>query len=178
VGQRLTPEDFNNLFRYFRHEAFRLEAQPMYLVDYEQEPFEDFLRGKLRPATELDYYVPWLEQIREVTASGRRVARVRIVEDPIPTDYQRWEAWIGKYNIAAGEDIRYIARTRARAIGLPDREDWWLFDSERLARMHFDIAGRPIGGQITDEPSVVAQHRTWRDLAVDSSVPTMDCLTA
>lgn len=177
MGERLTAEDFNHLFRYFRHEAFRLEAQPAYLVDVEREPVEDFLRGKPRPATEFPYYVAWLNQIREVTERGRRVARVRVLEEP-PTDYQRWEAWVGQYNIEAGEDIRYIARSKAAAAGLPVVDDWWLFDSERLALMRFAADGTPLGGEIIDDQAIVAQHCTWRDLAVHHSTPHAECAAA
>lgn len=177
MGQRLTADDFNQLWRYFRHEAFRLECQPVYLVDVEREPFAEFLRGEPRPAPEIPYYAAWLDQIHAVTSQGRRVARVRILEEP-PTDYQRWEIWAGQYNIAAGEDIRYLNRSQAVEVGLPVAADWWLFDSERLALMRFSPDGTPLGGEIIDDPEVVAQHCTWRDLAVSHSAPSPQCATA
>jgi hypothetical protein len=176
MGQRLTSEDFNRLVRYFEHEAFRLEAQPAYLVDDEREPFRAFLRGEPLTPTNLPYFRAWYDQITAATQAGRRIARVRIVDDP-PTDYQRWEAWVGTWNTTAGENIRYLPRGRARTLGLPD-DDWWLFDSTRLAVMRFDPNGRPLGGEIVDDPEVVAQHCAWRDLAVHHSAPNMERLTA
>jgi hypothetical protein len=88
VGERLTPEDFNNLFGRFQQEAFRLEVQPVYALDYEREAFDAFLRGESHPATDYDWYRPWLDQIRKATGQGRRVARVRVLAEP-PTNYQR-----------------------------------------------------------------------------------------
>lgn len=177
MSRQLTPKDFNNLFRFFEHEAFRLETRPVYLVEVEQEPFAAFLRGELRPATDLPYYVAWLDQIRQATRSGRRVARVRVMEEP-PTDYQRWEAWIGSFNVDAGEDIRYLTRGAIRALDIPDHYDWWLFDSTDLALMRFDPDGHPLGGEIVSDPDLIAQHCAWRDLAVAHSTPVAECPTA
>lgn len=170
MGERLTADDFNSLFRYFQHTAFRLEVQPAYAVADERESFEEFLAGKPRPVVEFPFYAAWLDQIRGVTQQDRRVERVRVLDEP-PTDYQRWEVWAGQFNVAAGEKIRYISRSRAIDVGLPVIDDWWLFDSTRLARMRFDEHGRPLGGEIISDPAIVAQHCAWRDLAVQYSAP-------
>ena len=170
MGERLTGEDFNNLFRYFTDTAFRLEVQPVYTVSDERESFDEFLAGEPRPVTEFDFYAAWLDKIRAVTSQGRKVRRVRVLEEP-PTDYQRWEMWSGQYNIAAGEGIRYITRSRALQVGLPVVDDWWLFDSRHLAVMRFGEHGEPLGGDIISDPSVVAQHCGWWDLAVQHSDP-------
>lgn len=166
----LTGEDFETLFRFYRRTAFRLEVQPVYTVVGEQETFARFLAGRPQPPTEVPYIADWLNQIKEVTSEGRQVQRVRVVDDP-PTDYQRWEGWVGRWNIAAGEIIRYITRPQAIAIGIPLDYDWWLFDDERLAIMRFDDVGRPLGGTVVSDLGTVVQHRTWRDLAVQSSTP-------
>jgi hypothetical protein len=170
MGERLTSDDFNNLFRYFADTAFRLEVQPVYAVAAERESFEEFLAGEPRPVTEFAFYATWLAQIRAATAQGKVVQRVRVVEEP-PTDYQRWEMWSGQYNIAAGETIRYIARSDAEGIGLPVRDDWWLFDSHHLALMRFGEDGEPLGGEVISDPEIVAKHRAWWDLAVRHSTP-------
>lgn len=171
MAQRLTAEDFNNLFRYFTETAFRLEAQPIYTVVDEQQSLDEFLRGTPRPVTEFAFYARWLEGIRDATSHGRRVERVRVLEEP-PTDYQRWEIWSGQYNIAAGETIRFINRSRALEVGLPVINDWWLFDSTQLALMRFDVHGEPLGGEIITDPVTVGQHRSWWDLAVAHSTLT------
>ncbi len=170
MGERLTADDFNHLFRYFTDTAFRLEVQPVYTVTDEAESFREFLAGEPRPVTEFPFYAAWLDKIRAATSAGKRVERVRVLEEP-PTDYQRWEMWSGQYNIAAGESIRYIPRSRALAVGLPVTDDWWLFDSQRLAVMRFSETNEPLGGEIITDPELVAQHCGWWELAVQHSVP-------
>lgn len=172
-GERLTGEDFDNLFRHFSHTAWRLETQPVYLVESEQEQVAAFLAGQPRPPAEFAQYSAWLDQIRLLTSEGKRVGRVRVLTEP-PTDYLRWEAWAGAWNIEAGEDIRYMPRGRAVEVGLPLDYDWWLFDSLRLAKMKFDPEGRPMGGEIITGPEVVVQHCAWRDLAVHYSAPAAE----
>jgi hypothetical protein len=168
MGEQLTGDDFNDLFRYFTDTAFRLEVQPIYTVTDERQSLEEFLAGEPRPVTEFRFYAAWLDKIRTATAQGKRVERVRVLADP-PTDYQRWEIWSGQYNIAAGEVIRYIPRSLGVAIGLPITHDWWLFDSRYLAVMRFSEQGEPMGGEIISDPEIVAQHRRWWDLSVQHS---------
>jgi hypothetical protein len=170
MGERLTGDDFNDLFRYFTTTAVRLETQAVYTVPEEQESLREFLAGEPRPVTEFAFYATWLGKIRAATAAGKRVERVRVLEEP-PTDYQRWEIWSGQFNTAAGETIRYLPRSRAKAIGLPLTDDWWLFDGKRLAVMRFGRRGEPLGGEIVTDSDVVARHRTWWALALEHSEP-------
>jgi hypothetical protein len=173
MGQRLTADDFNSLFRYFTRTAFRLETQPVYTVAEEQQSVQRFLAGDLHALRDYPPFAAWLDQIQALNRAGKRVQRVRILDEP-PTDYQRWEIWSGQSNIAAGEHIGYLPRGRARSIGLPDDHDWWLFDGQRLARMRFDPHGVPLGGEITDDPAIIARHRTWQDLAIRHAIPASE----
>ncbi|MFI6242778.1 DUF6879 family protein [Micromonospora sp. NPDC050795] len=168
MPEQLTGDDFNHLFRYFTSTAFRLEVQPVYQVAEEQQSIDEFLAGEPRPVTEFGFYAAWLDQIRSVTSQGRRVERVRVLNEP-PTDYQRWEIWSGQFNSAAGEVIRYIPRSKAESIDLPIKDDWWLFDSKRLAVMRFSDRGEPLGGEIFTDPAVVDQHNHWWRLALQNS---------
>lgn len=164
MRQMMTPKDFNHLFNRFTVEAFRLETRPVYTVAEEQDTFADFLAGAARPLTEIPFFSEWHDSIRRASAEGRRVSRVRILDEP-PTDYQRFEVWAGQFNAAAGEQLRYLWRGKAKEIGLPDHEDWWLFDSKHLAVMKFDPQGHPLGGEVTDDEEAIRQYRRWRDLA-------------
>jgi hypothetical protein len=75
----------------------------------------------------------WLAMVRDAADEGRRFARVRVVSLPL-SDYNRWSYVIAQHNIAAGEDIRYLERGEAEAVGLPGH-DYWLFDSRQLLQM-------------------------------------------
>lgn len=99
--------------------------------------------------------------IREATAEGRRFSRVRVVSYPL-TDYTRFAMWVAGYTREAGDDIRYI--TREQAAELPDY-DYWLFDSSRLYKMHFDDEDHFLGAEAVEDPAVVVQHNYWRDAA-------------
>lgn len=105
----------------------------------------------------------WLAMIREATAEGRRFTRVRVVSLPL-TDYSRFGVWCSQFTNGAGEDIRYLARNRAQAEGLPDH-DYWLFDSRKLVRMHFDDDDRFLGAELVEDAAVIVQHCYWRDAA-------------
>ncbi len=113
--------------------------------------------------------------IREATSEGRRFARVRVVTMPL-TDYNRFGYAVAQHNNAAGEDIRYLTRDRAKAAGLPDH-DYWLFDSRKLAVMHFDDADRFLGAEIVEESAKIVQHNYWRDTAWHHAVRRDDFAT-
>lgn len=177
MGERLTPDDFANLFGRFQHEAFRLEVQSTYVVDYERQAVEDFLRGEPLPGDQYPWFADWLNQIHKATIEGRRVSRVRITDDPL-TPYQRFEAYLAPWNIAAGESLRYLTRDKAKEIGLPTTTDWWLFDQKHLAVMKFSPRGEAQGGTIVDDQLILDQHCAWRDLAVRNSTPSAEGATA
>ena len=96
----------------------------------------------------------WLDGIRRRSAEGRTMSRVRIVSRPA-TDYVKFSYRNCADNIAAGEDIRYLAR--ADAADLPPY-DFWLFDSTRLVRMHFTDANEFLGAELVDNAEAVADH--------------------
>lgn len=111
--------------------------------------------------------------IRAATADGRRFARVRVVSVPL-TDYSRFGVYCSRYTNDAGEDIRYLARDRAA--DLPDY-DYWLFDSRKLVKMHFDAAENFLGGEVIDDPVEIVQHNYWRDAAWHRAVRRDDFAT-
>ena len=156
----ISGEDFVDLFRTFQHTAFRLEVRTAYGVPDEDEPYRRFLAGE-DPG--LDWFQPWLTLMRQETAAGKRVERVRLIDDP-PSDYLRFELWGTPYNLDAGEDIRYLDRGNADRLGLPEY-DWWLFDSRTLARLVFGENDRFLGVTLHDDPAEVLRHAQWRDAA-------------
>jgi hypothetical protein len=173
MGVTLTDPDFADLLRGFEHTAFRLELQPAYAEPEEAATLARFLADDPEPPTAVPGLRSWFEQVAEQTMQGKRVERVRVHEDP-PTDYQRWERWIGRWNTEAGERISYLTRKRAHQIGLlpavGDR-DWWLLDSRQLIIMTFDSEGHRIHDELVTDPAIVVQACAWRDLAVHHSVP-------
>jgi hypothetical protein len=163
VGGALTllPRDeWYRLFDEFAHTAFRLEVRDRYDVPSDTATLERFAAG--RPVQLVPR--PWLDRVRRATRSGRTIRRVRIVTTPL-NDYCRLGVASAAASNAAGEDIRYLDREEARSIGLPDHQDWWLFDSHRLLRLHFDDQDRALGGELVIDPIAVVDANRWRDLA-------------
>jgi hypothetical protein len=105
----------------------------------------------------------WLSMIRVATAAGRRFTRVRVVSLPL-TDYSRFGVWCAQFTNGAGEDIRYLGRRQADVAGLPNH-DYWLFDSRKLVRMHFDGDDGFLGGEIVEDAAEIVTHNYWRDAA-------------
>jgi hypothetical protein len=112
---------------------------------------------------DLSWMQPWLRMVGEAKEDGRRFARVRVVDLPM-SDWNRYSYVLAAHNIAAGEDIRYLARDQGSAAGLPD-QDYWLFDSSKLVVMRFDEADRFIGGELVEDPAEVVRANYWRDAA-------------
>jgi hypothetical protein len=152
--------EFGELFSSFKYTAFRLEVRDAYAPGYERESYERFLEGE---PYDLSWMQDWLSMVRDATADGRIFARVRVVSRPL-SDYSRWSYVVSQRNIEAGEDIRYLARKGAQAVGLPNH-DYWLFDSRKLARMHFSDDDRFIGAEIVEDPAEIVRHNHWRDAA-------------
>jgi hypothetical protein len=158
----VTGEDFTRLFTTFEHTAYRLEVRDRYNMPDEQEGFQLFLQGLPDPNEEQDMRW-WVDLMRAATSAGKRVERVRVVTEP-HSDYIRFEIAGTRFNLAAGEDIRYLPRSRARLLDLPNH-DYWMFDSRTVALLHFDADDHLLGAELVTDPTVVVQHCYWRDVA-------------
>lgn len=131
-----------------------------YDSSYENESLGKFLREE---PDDLPWMQDWLTMIREATDNGLRFSRVRAVSLPL-TDYSRFGVWCAQFTNGAGEDIRYLTRDEAKAEELPSH-DYWLFDSGKLVRMHFDDADCFQGGEMIEDPALIVEHNYWRDAA-------------
>nr|WP_098892285.1 DUF6879 family protein [Streptomyces sp. or3] len=152
----------------FEHTAWRLETRREYAADQGSEEYQQFLQGVAPP---LDDGGPWFTNARAQTADGRRIERVRLVDEP-PTDNQRYLLATTPANLAAGEDIRYLYRAEADAIGLTDAGDFWLFDSRVLARFNWTDPERRM--ELTTDPEQVVWACQVRDAAWHYAVPYGD----
>ncbi|MEV2224044.1 DUF6879 family protein [Nocardia vinacea] len=147
---------WSDAFQECRHSAFHMEVRDTYAVPAESEPLRRFLNGET-PLIEPDD--PWEALIREITARGVFVSRVRAVSLPL-SDYQRWLLSVTAENIEAGEDIRYLPRHRAEE--LPS-DDWWLFDNERVAFNLIAGDSRPAGTALTVDPNIAQYCRSTKE---------------
>lgn len=166
-SRRIPLDEFGNLFTIFSESAFRLESRDSY---YEQDELNIWLKDG--PAGLPDgMWQGWYDLMQEHAAAGRSVRRVRVVSEP-HTDYTRFGLWIGGRNVRAGEEIRYLERGRAEALGIPP-VDYWIFDSNRVDYVLFDddSAGELLGAEEVTDPAEVARAQKWLDEAWEIATP-------
>jgi hypothetical protein len=157
----LSEAELGHLLSSFTTSAFRFELRERYNSAVGKEPFRKWLAGE---PDDYAWHRPWLENIRRDLAAGKTWQRVRIVSVP-PSDYTRYGLQVARLNVEAGEDIRYLRRDRAAALGLMPY-DAWLLDDAQLIRLHFsDTDDTFTGAELIFDPKAVAGHVEWRDLA-------------
>lgn len=170
----LADGELAELLTGIRTEAFRMELQPFYDEPDGGEQTRRFLAGDPIPPDQIPRLSWWGQIVADHVAHGRRVRRVRVHDEP-PTGYQQWLRWAGAWNVAAGEEIRYLTRARALQIGLPaslaDHEDWWLLDSDTVVTFGWNEQGQLVRAELTTDPQRTARACAWRDLAVHHSTP-------
>ncbi|WP_405909532.1 hypothetical protein OG742_37015 [Streptomyces sp. NBC_00828] len=149
-----------HLFREFRHTAWRLETRRGYASDRNSPKWARFLGGE---DIAEDPGNAWRENVRAQTAQGKRIERVRLVDEPL-TQGQEFLLASGLGNVAAGEDIRNLPRAEAEQLGLPD-SDFWLLDSGTLVRFAFDDEDTTLGVYVTEDPAEVLAACQARDAA-------------
>jgi hypothetical protein len=135
-------------------------------VAAEDEPFGRWLRGE---PDEYAWHQDWLKFLRQATAAGVMVQRVRLASNP-HTDYTRWGLDVSPLNIEAGEDIRYLPRRLTDDITLPD-EDYWLLDDDTLILSVFSAGGRTGGFAREPSPELLKQCLVVRDQVWDRAIP-------
>ncbi|MFC5833183.1 DUF6879 family protein [Nonomuraea insulae] len=153
---------FVDLFRTFAHTARRLETRERYDSPSEHEPLRRFLEGE---PEDLAWFQNWLGIIGKATEEGKIFQRVRVVSFPL-SDYSRFGLTLSRHNVAAGEDIRYL--DRGQAAGLPE-QDFWVFDSSRVALLHFTDDDQLLGAELITDPAAVVECAAALDDAVHRS---------
>ncbi|MGV9456712.1 DUF6879 family protein [Streptomyces sp. NPDC003635] len=161
--------EISHLFREFRHTAWRLETRRGYASDRNSPLWPRFLAGEDVTAEPAN---AWRQNVAEQTAAGKRFERVRILDEPA-TPGQQFLLARSPSNVAAGEDIRNLARGQAERLRLPDF-DFWLFDSKVLARFAFDEDDTTLGVYVTEDPAEVVAACQARDAAWHYAAPTAD----
>jgi hypothetical protein len=156
--------EFFQLCTTYRHSSWRWECQGTYHEPSEREPIQHWRDGH----NDLSFMDNWLSTIRRLRAEGKTFHRVRMLTEP-RTEYLQWMLSFTHLNVEAGEDIRWIQESQARKLGMPSH-DFYLFDDERVAMMHFDENGVR-GAEVSDDPEVLATHRRWRDLVWPIATP-------
>jgi Family of unknown function (DUF6879) len=155
MGGKLTDEQFDELFETYQYTARRLEPRDCYNTGRSTEPKRRYQAGEL---TDYSFMDSWTGKVSRWSTHGKQMARVRVVTEPLTED-ARYLLHIARLNVAAGDEIRYLPRQRARELelGLPD-EDYWIFDATMAAIIYFDEEDRPVGQELIDDPAEVIRR--------------------
>lgn len=164
--QTIDLDEFSGLFGKFEHTAWRLESRRRYASDEANDNWRQFVETGRADWT---FDNPYCKTIREQTGKGKRVERVRIVDQP-PTMGQLYLLDNAKRNSAMGEDIRNLWRGDADRLRLP-AEDFWLFDSRLIALLRFDDDDQLTHAELITEPAEVVRCCMVRDAAWHHAVP-------
>jgi hypothetical protein len=95
----------------------------------------------------------WYDLVRAHTARGVRFRRARIVSEPL-ADYIRFEHDSTGFNVAAGEQVRWLPRSTAPGLLVP-LADYWVFDGQLVRFGLFAGDGTFIRHELTDDPEIV-----------------------
>jgi hypothetical protein len=170
----LTGEQFGQMFTSFSATARRLESRERYDVTGYRAALRQFLDG-------CGFEVPprfdtWQTTVRTAVAADRSVQRVRVVGEPL-NGYQRFSLRLCRHNVEAGEDVRYLGRSAANQLDIPDH-DFWVFDTAVVVVLRFTGDDRPLDAESVTEAGIVARHVRWLDLATAAATPYADFLAA
>lgn len=164
MAREVAGAQWAELFSTFTRTAWRFECQGIYHEPDEQEPLRKFQAGEHDDRAWMN---DWLANVRDATASRRYFQRVRVLTEPL-TAYLRWEMDLAVANADAGEDIRVLDQVEALRLRLPC-VDFWLFDDERAAIMHFDEGGFVSATLYSsDDPADAEVVRTCRAVRADA----------
>lgn len=112
----------------------------------------------------------WHELVGSVVRRGVTVRRARIVSEPT-SDYIKFEyEATPAANLAAGEQVRWLARRRASDLALPGN-DFWLFDADTVLFNYFSGDGALTGSEVCEEPAVVTLCASAFESVWDRAVP-------
>lgn len=155
-----TVPPFSELIGATTRIAAHLETRDAYTPD--DPAFLGWMAGKPAPAPA---GAAWYDLVREHTARGVEFRRARIVSEPLAA-YIRFEYESTAFNVAAGEQIRWLPRHAAPGLLVP-LADFWLFD-DRLVRFGlFAGDGTFLRHDLCDDPGLVrscaeAFEGVWR----------------
>jgi hypothetical protein len=164
--------EFVQFARSYQHTAYRLEVRDNYADPGEAEHVARFLAGE---PDDDSWMEDWMGLILRRTLEGQLIGRVRVVSEPW-SDYTRFGLNLSRLNVAAGEDIRYMSRQRAKELELPEY-DYWLLDSRKMCILRHDDHDVLLGADVITDPKIIVEHCYYRDVAKRYAPPRAQYLS-
>lgn len=170
MGRLIDSTEFARQFEDFEHTAWKLEVRDRYSVAKESSVLAHFLEtGDHGRPEDHARTSPWHRNVTAGRAKGKSWQRVRVVSEPL-SDYIAWEHSVTRFNIEAGEDIRWLPRHHPQVRDLPEL-DFWFFDDRWGCVLRFDDDDVPREKELFDDPDTLSRFRVWRDIAWARAIP-------
>ncbi|MFF4344872.1 DUF6879 family protein [Kitasatospora sp. NPDC001540] len=162
--------DFGALLGSAERSACHLEMRDSYGEDQVFADWRAALPVERPEAYDLQEYAAWAALVRETVGRGAQVRRARVVSEPASA-YIRWEhAITGRHNVALGEQVRWLPRSRASDLLLPGN-DPWLVDERPVLFHWFTGNGEWVGHESTEDQAVVKAVAAAFETVWERAVP-------
>ena len=170
--ERIPYEGLKALFASFRREALHLEMRDSYGTAAEIPHLAKWQAGE---PDDTGWLQPWLDTVRTAVQEGKAFKRARIVSEPV-SEYQKWVLNDSHLFVEAGEDIRWVPRSRVSTVALPGN-DFWLFDDQIVVFLIFAANGLVVDRQLTEDRAAIELCRTAFDTVWELSIPNSEYKT-
>ncbi|GAA2501385.1 hypothetical protein GCM10023100_48120 [Actinocorallia cavernae] len=131
----LSVPSFAELLGQYERSAVHLELRDSYAST---DRFEAWKRGERIDWEDREsWWHPYDQLITDAVARGVTIRRARVISGPV-SDYIRWEHYVTRANVTAGEEVR-----------------WLLFGDALLRVHHFSGDGVVVDDEITADPEAV-----------------------
>jgi hypothetical protein len=162
----ITYEEFDAHFTSFQREALHLEMRDSYGTAEEIPHLRKWEAGEPDDA---GWLRPWFDLVSTGTRAGKVFRRACIVSEPI-SNYQKWALKDTPLFVEAGEDIRWVPRSRVSTVALPGN-DFWLFDDEIVVFLIFAASGLVVDRYSTTDRSAIELCQTSFEEVWKLSIP-------
>jgi len=162
----ISYEELTDFINSFQREALHLEMRDAYGTAAELPHLAKWEAGE---PDNTEWLQPWFDRVRAASQAGKVFRRARVVSEPV-SDYQKWVLKDSHLFVEAGEDIRWIPRSRVSTLAVPGN-DFWLFDDEVLVFLIFAGNGLVVDRQKTTDPAVIELCRNAFNAVWELSIP-------
>jgi hypothetical protein len=170
VSRQVGYDDLGSLCRGIERSFVHLETRDAYGTETEQPHIAKWRRGEPDDDT---WLASWMEMLRGHRAAGRTCRRAQVVSEPL-SEYQRWVDSFVDRIIAAGEDIRRVARPRLTSVLLPGSGDFYVFDDRLVVFLHYAGVGTNTAFELTEAPGTVATCRDAFEAVWELTTPSRE----
>lgn len=112
----------------------------------------------------------WFGLMKATVGRGVAARRARIVSEPV-TEYIRFEYDVtAGYNLASGERVRWLPRSKTAGLLVPPA-DFWVFDDRTVVWNHFAGDGSWVSEEASEDPALAKLCGSSFDAVWERGIP-------